>query len=108
VLAFSELHKDTLHGIEHADFDYFRSAQMDVCFRLPVAPYSCGKVAVRFERAFDISPEYLSEDRGGADVEYDFFRYGQMGTPPFQLIEALDGLEVYGTAWLCRSYRNGR
>jgi len=28
--------------------------------------------------SFDITPEYLSEDRGGDDVQYDFFRYGQM------------------------------
>ena len=37
--------------------------------------------------SFDISPEYLSEDRGGADVQYDFFRYGQMGTRRFNALK---------------------
>jgi glutamate/tyrosine decarboxylase-like PLP-dependent enzyme len=43
-----------------------------------------GKV---LRESFDISPEYLSEDRGGADVEYDFFRYGQMGTRRFNALK---------------------
>jgi aromatic-L-amino-acid decarboxylase len=48
-------------------------------------PFECGALLVRggarvLREAFDITPEYLSEERGGADVEYDFFRYGQLGT----------------------------
>jgi len=55
-------------------------------------PFACGAVLVReggrvLRDAFDISPEYLSEDRGGADVEYDFFRYGQMGTRRFNSLK---------------------
>ncbi|HEY5073047.1 MAG TPA: pyridoxal-dependent decarboxylase, partial [Pyrinomonadaceae bacterium] len=30
---------------------------------------------------------YLSEDRGGSDVQYDFFRYGQMGTRRFNALK---------------------
>ena len=55
-------------------------------------PFACGAVLIReggrvLRDAFDISPEYLSEDRGGADVEYDFFRYGQMGTRRFNSLK---------------------
>ena len=51
--------------------------------------------------AFDITPEYLSEDRGGADVEYDFFRYGQLGTRRFNALKiwmALKSMGVRGYA----------
>ncbi|MEK6337662.1 MAG: pyridoxal-dependent decarboxylase, partial [Acidobacteriota bacterium] len=37
--------------------------------------------------SFDITPEYLNEDRGGADVKYDFFRFGQMGTRRFNALK---------------------
>ena len=42
-------------------------------------PFACGAVLVRdgghvLRDAFDITPEYLNEDRGGADVQFDFFR----------------------------------
>jgi len=47
-------------------------------------------------RSFDISPEYLSEDRGGADVEYDFFRYGQMGTRRFNALKLWMGFKFMG------------
>lgn len=46
--------------------------------------------------AFDISPEYLSEDRGGADIEYDFFRYGQMGTRRFNSLKLWMALKFMG------------
>jgi aromatic-L-amino-acid decarboxylase len=51
-------------------------------------PFACGATLVRdggsvLRQAFDMTPEYLNEDRGGADVEFDFFRYGQMGTRRF-------------------------
>jgi len=37
--------------------------------------------------SFDMSPEYLSEDRGFADAHFDFFRYGQMGTRRFNSLK---------------------
>jgi aromatic-L-amino-acid/L-tryptophan decarboxylase len=48
-------------------------------------PFSCGATLVReggkvLRHSFDMSPEYLNEDRGFDDARYDFFRYGQMGT----------------------------
>jgi aromatic-L-amino-acid/L-tryptophan decarboxylase len=55
-------------------------------------PFSCGATFVRdggdvLRDSFDITPEYLNEDRGGADVRYDFFRYGQMGTRRFNALK---------------------
>jgi aromatic-L-amino-acid decarboxylase len=55
-------------------------------------PFACGTTLVRdggnvLRDSFDISPEYLSEDRGGDDVQYDFFRYGQMGTRRFNALK---------------------
>jgi aromatic-L-amino-acid decarboxylase len=51
--------------------------------------------------SFDITPEYLSEDRGGVDVEFDGFRYGQLGTKRFNALKIwmaikLLGVEGYG------------
>jgi aromatic-L-amino-acid decarboxylase len=46
--------------------------------------------------AFDMSPEYLSEDRGGADVEFDFFRYGQMGTRRFNSLKLWMAIKFMG------------
>jgi glutamate/tyrosine decarboxylase-like PLP-dependent enzyme len=85
-LAFSSEHKSKLSGIEHAD-----SVTFDP-HKWMFVPFSCGAVLVRdgghvLRDAFDISPEYLSEDRGGADVEFDFFRYGQMGTRRFNSLK---------------------
>jgi len=37
--------------------------------------------------SFDMSPEYLNEDRGFADAPLDFFRYGQMGTRRFNALK---------------------
>lgn len=86
VLAFSGKHKNKLRGIEHADSITFDP------HKWMFVPFACGAVLVReggriLREAFDISPEYLSEDRGGADVEYDFFRYGQMGTRRFNSLK---------------------
>ena len=55
-------------------------------------PFSCGATLVRdggqvLRNSFDMSPEYLSEDRGFSDAEYDFFRYGQMGTRRFNSLK---------------------
>lgn len=86
VLAFSAAHQSKLQGIERAD-----SVTFDP-HKWMFVPFACGAVLVReggrvLRDAFDISPEYLSEDRGGADVEYDFFRYGQMGTRRFNSLK---------------------
>jgi aromatic-L-amino-acid decarboxylase len=51
--------------------------------------------------AFDITPEYLSEERGGGDVSFDFFRYGQLGSRRFNALKiwmALKNLGVGGYA----------
>lgn len=86
VLAFSAQHKNKLRGIEQADSITFDP------HKWMFVPFACGAVLVRdggriLREAFDISPEYLSEDRGGVDVEYDFFRYGQMGTRRFNSLK---------------------
>ena len=86
VLAFSAQHKNKLRGIERADSITFDP------HKWMFVPFACGAILVRdggrvLREAFDISPEYLSEDRGGADVEYDFFRYGQMGTRRFNSLK---------------------
>ena len=64
-------------------------------------PFACGAVLVRdggrvLRDAFDITPEYLNEDRGGADVEFDFFRYGQMGTRRFNSLKLWMALKFMG------------
>lgn len=86
VMAFSEKHAHKLRGIEQADSITFDP------HKWMFVPFACGAVLVReggqvLRKAFDISPEYLSEDRGGADIEYDFFRYGQMGTRRFNSLK---------------------
>jgi glutamate/tyrosine decarboxylase-like PLP-dependent enzyme len=94
-LAFSEVHKSKLAGIEMAD-----SITVDPHKWLFV-PFSCGGVLTRggarvLRDAFDITPEYLNEDRGGADVEFDFFRYGQMGTRRFNSLKLWMALQFMG------------
>ena len=64
-------------------------------------PFSCGATLVRdggrvLRDAFDMTPEYLSEDRGGADVEFDFFRYGQMGTRRFNSLKLWMAIKFMG------------
>jgi aromatic-L-amino-acid decarboxylase len=66
-------------------------------------PFACGAVLVReggrvLRDSFDITPEYLNEDRGGADVEFDFFRYGQMGTRRFSSLKLWMALKFMGRA----------
>jgi glutamate/tyrosine decarboxylase-like PLP-dependent enzyme len=85
-LAFSEQHKEKLRGIELAN-----SVTFDP-HKWMFVPFACGTTLVRdggrvLRDSFDITPEYLNEDRGGADVEYDFFRYGQMGTRRFNALK---------------------
>ncbi len=99
-LAFSEKHRDMLRGIERAD-----SITIDP-HKWMFVPFACGALLVRGGRrvlreAFDITPEYLSEERGylsGADVEYDFFRYGQLGTRRFNALKIWMALKFLGTS----------
>ena len=85
-LAFSGTQKKKLIGIELANSITFDP------HKWMFVPFACGTTLVRdggnvLRDSFDISPEYLSENRGGADVEYDFFRYGQMGTRRFNALK---------------------
>ena len=100
-LLFSEKHKHLLRGIERAD-----SVTFDP-HKWMFVPFACGAVLTRaggrvLRDAFDITPEYLSELRvGRADVEFDFFRYGQLGTRRFNALKvwmALKHLGVRGYA----------
>jgi glutamate/tyrosine decarboxylase-like PLP-dependent enzyme len=94
-LAFSPLHKEKLRGIELADSITFDP------HKWMFVPFSCGATLVReggrvLRDAFDSSPEYLSEDRGGVDVEFDFFRYGQMGTRRFNSLKLWMAIKFLG------------
>lgn len=94
-LAFSERHRGKLAGIELADSITFDP------HKWMFVPFACGATLVRdggraLRDAFDITPEYLSEDRGGADVEFDFFRYGQMGTRRFNSLKLWMALKYMG------------
>ena len=94
-LAFSETHKSKLRGIELAD-----SITIDP-HKWMFVPFACGATLVRdgkrvLRDAFDITVEYLAEDRGGDDVEFDFFRYGQMGTRRFNSLKLWMALKFMG------------
>jgi aromatic-L-amino-acid decarboxylase len=99
-LAFSEKHKPRLRGIERAN-----SITIDP-HKWMFVPFACGAILIKgggrvLRDAFDITPEYLSEERGGSDVEYDFFRYGQLGTRRFNALKiwmAIKSLGVHGYA----------
>ena len=102
-LAFSDKHKWRLRGLERAD-----SITIDP-HKWMFVPFACGAVLIKegksvLRAAFDITPEYLSEDRATmnrADVEYDFLRYGQLGTRRFNALKiwmALKSLGVSGYA----------
>ena len=85
-LAFSDRQKAKLTGIELANSITFDP------HKWMFVPFACGTTLVRDGRnvlrdSFDITPEYLSEDRGGDDVQCDFFRYGQMGTRRFNALK---------------------
>jgi aromatic-L-amino-acid decarboxylase len=95
-LAFSEKLRPRLRGIERAD-----SVTIDP-HKWMFVPFACGAVLTRgggrvLRDSFDITPEYLSENRGGADVEYDFFRYGQLGTRRFNALKIWMALKHVGT-----------
>jgi aromatic-L-amino-acid decarboxylase len=94
-LAFSEKHRWRLRGIERAD-----SVAFDP-HKWMFVPFECGALLVRdgggaLREAFDITPEYLSEERGGADVGYDFFRYGQLGTRRAMALKVWAALKSLG------------
>lgn len=94
-LAFSSRYSNMLRGIELADSITFDP------HKWMFVPFLCGATLVRgggrvLRDAFDMSPEYLSEDRGGADVEFDFFRYGQMGTRRFNALKLWMAIKFMG------------
>ncbi len=94
-LAFSEKHRSKLRGMELADSITFDP------HKWMFVPFACGAVLMRggghvLRDAFDITPEYLNEDRGGADVEFDFFRYGQMGTRRFNSLKLWMAIKALG------------
>jgi aromatic-L-amino-acid decarboxylase len=94
-LAFSEKHRYRLRGIERAD-----SVTFDP-HKWMFVPFACGALLVRdggrvLREAFDITPEYISEERGGSDVEYDFFRYGQLGTRRANALKVWMALKALG------------
>ena len=94
-LAFSSRHREKLNGVALADSITFDP------HKWLFVPFACGAVLVRdggrvLRDAFDITPEYLNEDRGGADVEFDFFRYGQMGTRRFNSLKLWMALKFMG------------
>ena len=101
-LAFSQRHKEMLRGIELADSITFDP------HKWMFVPFACGATLVRgggrvLRDAFDMTPEYLSEDRGGADVEFDFFRYGQMGTRRFNSLKLWMALKFMGREGYART-----
>src|ERR1043166_3780156 len=101
-LAFSPRHKEILRGIELADSITFDP------HKWMFVPFACGATLVRdggrvLRDAFDMTPEYLSEDRGGADVEFDFFRYGQMGTRRFNSLKLWMAIKFMGREGYART-----
>jgi aromatic-L-amino-acid decarboxylase len=96
-LAFSDNHKSKLNGIEVADSITFDP------HKWMFVPFSCGATLVRdggkvLRNSFDMSPEYLAEQRGFDDARYDFFRYGQMGTRRFNALKL----------WMCFKFMGRR
>jgi glutamate/tyrosine decarboxylase-like PLP-dependent enzyme len=101
-LAFSPKHNAKLRGIEQADSITFDP------HKWMFVPFSCGAVLVReggrvLRESFDMTPEYLNEDRGGADVEFDFFRYGQMGTRRFNSLKLWMAMKFMGRKGYARA-----
>lgn len=98
-LAFSTQHRDKLRGIERADSITFDP------HKWMFVPFSCGATLVRdgghvLRKSFDMTPEYL---RDGADVEFDFFRYGQMGTRRFNSLKLWMALKFMGREGYART-----
>jgi glutamate/tyrosine decarboxylase-like PLP-dependent enzyme len=100
-LAMSEKYKHRLRGVERAD-----SITIDP-HKWMFVPFAAGATLVRagasvLRDAFDITPEYLSEERGGADAPFDFFRYGQLGTRRFNALKVWAALKTLGTRGYAR------
>jgi len=97
VLSFSQNHRHKLKGISLAD-----SVTFDP-HKWMFVPFACGATLVRdgqnvLRDAFDMTPQYLNEDRGGTDVEFDFFRYGQQGTRRFNSLKLWMAIKYMGRA----------
>jgi aromatic-L-amino-acid decarboxylase len=95
-LAMSDKYRHRLRGIERAD-----SVTIDP-HKWMFVPFAAGALLVRdgggvLRDGFDITPEYLSEERGGDDVPFDFFRYGQLGTRRFNALKIWFALKALGT-----------
>jgi aromatic-L-amino-acid decarboxylase len=96
-LAMSEKYRERLRGIERAD-----SVTIDP-HKWMFVPFAAGAVLVReggrvLRDAFDITAEYLAEERGGDDVPFDFFRYGQLGSRRFNALKIWFALKTLGTS----------
>jgi glutamate/tyrosine decarboxylase-like PLP-dependent enzyme len=94
-LRFSQKHRDKLRGMELGDSITFDP------HKWMFVPFACGAVLARdggavLREGFDITPEYLNEDRGGVDVEFDFFRYGQLGTRRFNSLKLWMAMKFMG------------
>ena len=95
-LAMSEKYRARLRGIERAD-----SVTIDP-HKWMFVPFAAGAVLVReggrvLRDAFDTTAEYLSDERGGEDVPFDFFRYGQLGSRRFNALKIWFALKTLGT-----------
>ena len=81
-MLFSQQHRERLSGIEQAD-----SVTIDP-HKWMFVPFAAGACLVRagaevLRDAFDITPEYIDENRAAtnrADMQFDGLRYGQLGT----------------------------
>ena len=94
-LLFSDAHRERLRGIERAE-----SITIDP-HKWMFVPFACAAVLVRdgksvLRASFDTTPEYMSEARGGIDTEYDFHRYGQLGTRRFNALKLWMALKSLG------------
>src|ERR1043166_6308420 len=104
-LAFSTKHKSKLRGIAVAD-----SVTFDP-HKWMFVPFSCGATLVRdghriLRNSFDMSPDYLAEDRGFADAQSDLFRYGQMGTRRFNSLKLWMCFKFMGKHGYSKSVEN--
>jgi glutamate/tyrosine decarboxylase-like PLP-dependent enzyme len=95
-LSLSEKHRYLLKGIERA-----ASVTVDP-HKWMFVPFAAGATLVRdggrvLRDSFDITPEYFSEQRGGEDVPFDCFRYGQLGTKRFNALKVWMALKTLGT-----------
>jgi len=98
-LAFSSQHRNQLRGIERADSITFDP------HKWMFVPFSCGATLVSegghvLRKSFDMTPEYLKD---GAEVEFDFFRYGQMGTRRFNSLKLWMAFKFMGREGYART-----